>query len=107
MKKIWIWNCLYNFSLVNRDGCVGGGDHSKSEHICGRPLGLCMNEKSGDLYIADAYMGLLFVGPNGGLASPLVKEVDGLSLGFTNSLDIDHTTGFVYFTDSSIRFQRR
>lgn len=90
-----------------REGCVGGGDDSKSEHICGRPLGLCMNEKTGDLYIADAYMGLLIVGPNGGLASPLVKEVDGLSLGFTNSLDIDHNTGLVYFTDSSTRFQRR
>ncbi|KAH6818715.1 strictosidine synthase-like 2 [Perilla frutescens var. frutescens] len=96
-----------------RDGCVNVGDHSAREHICGRPLGLRMNEKTGDLYIADAYMGLVFVGPNGGLSSPLVKEVDGIALGFTNSLDIDHSTGdgdgdgVVYFTDSSTRFQRR
>ncbi|KAH6779632.1 hypothetical protein C2S52_010869 [Perilla frutescens var. hirtella] len=94
-----------------RDGCVNVGDHSEREHICGRPLGLRMNEKTGDLYIADAYMGLVFVGPNGGLSSPLVKEVDGIALGFTNSLDIDHSTGdgdgVVYFTDSSTRFQRR
>ncbi|KAL0359615.1 UNVERIFIED_CONTAM: protein STRICTOSIDINE SYNTHASE-LIKE 2 [Sesamum angustifolium] len=90
-----------------RDGCEGRHDHSQTEHICGRPLGLRFNEKTGDLYITDAYMGLLVVGPNGGLASPLAQQLDGLAFGFTNSLDIDHNTGVVYFTDSSTRFPRR
>ncbi|KAL0404828.1 UNVERIFIED_CONTAM: protein STRICTOSIDINE SYNTHASE-LIKE 2 [Sesamum radiatum] len=85
----------------------GGHDHSQTEHICGRPLGLRFNEKTGDLYITDAYMGLLVVGPNGGLATPLAQQLDGLAFGFTNSLDIDHNTGVVYFTDSSTRFPRR
>lgn len=78
----------------------------KYEHLCGRPLGLRFNKKTGDLYIADAYFGLLMVGPEGGLATSLVREVDGIPLGFTNDLDIDEE-GIVYFTDSSAKYQRR
>ncbi|KAK6149074.1 hypothetical protein DH2020_016599 [Rehmannia glutinosa] len=90
-----------------RDGCVGPHDHTQMEHICGRPLGLRFNVNTSELYIADAYMGLLVVGPSGGLASPVAKEVDGVAFGFTNSLDIDQNSGVVYFTDSSTRFPRR
>ncbi|XP_073015710.1 protein STRICTOSIDINE SYNTHASE-LIKE 2-like [Primulina eburnea] len=90
-----------------RYGCEGPKDHSVMEHICGRPLGLRFNEQTGHLYVADAYMGLIEVGPNGGLGSPLSKQVDGVSFGFTNSLDIDQSNGLVYFTDSSTRFPRR
>ncbi|KAF5803529.1 putative strictosidine synthase transcription factor WD40-like family [Helianthus annuus] len=78
----------------------------KNEHICGRPLGLRFHSKTGDLYIADAYFGLLKVGPDGGLATPLVTEAEGLPLKFTNDLDIDDH-GNVYFTDSSTKYQRR
>lgn len=78
----------------------------RNEHICGRPLGLRFDKRTGDLYIADAYMGLLKVGPEGGLAMPLVTEAEGVPLGFTNDLDIDED-GTVYFTDSSINYQRR
>ncbi|KAK1428899.1 hypothetical protein QVD17_17739 [Tagetes erecta] len=77
------------------------------EHKCGRPLGLKFDKNSGILYIADAYFGLLEVGPNGGLATSLVSKAQGLPLRFTNSLDIDYTNGFIYFTDSSQRFTRR
>ncbi|KAH0928396.1 hypothetical protein HID58_014123 [Brassica napus] len=31
------------------------------EHVCGRPLGLRFDKKTSDLYIADAYFGLLVV----------------------------------------------
>ncbi|KAJ3697156.1 hypothetical protein LUZ61_000861 [Rhynchospora tenuis] len=78
----------------------------KNEHICGRPLGLRFDKKTGDLYIADAYFGLLKVGPEGGLATPLVTEAEGEPFKFTNDLDLDDD-GNVYFTDSSTRFQRR
>lgn len=78
----------------------------KNEHICGRPLGLRFDKKSGDLYIADAYFGLLKVGPEGGLATTLTTEAEGVPLGFTNDLDIDDE-GNVYFTDSSTSYQRR
>uniref|UniRef100_M1BGI3 Strictosidine synthase n=1 Tax=Solanum tuberosum TaxID=4113 RepID=M1BGI3_SOLTU len=47
------------------------------EHICGRPLGLRFDTKTGELYIADAYFGIQVVGPKGGLATPLVQKLDG------------------------------
>ncbi|PKI33951.1 protein STRICTOSIDINE SYNTHASE-LIKE 3-like [Punica granatum] len=78
----------------------------KNEHICGRPLGLRFDKRMGDLYIADAYFGLLKVGPEGGLATSLSTEAEGIPLGFTNDLDIDDE-GNVYFTDSSTQYQRR
>lgn len=77
------------------------------EHKCGRPLGLSFNDKTGELYIADAYLGLLVVGPNGGLARSVATEVEGIPLGFTNGLDIDQQSGDVYFTSSSTRYPRR
>ncbi|KAF5470869.1 hypothetical protein F2P56_011357 [Juglans regia] len=78
----------------------------KNEHICGRPLGLRFDKKTGDLYIADAYFGLMKVGPEGGLATSLTSEAEGVPLRFTNDLDIDDK-GNVYFTDSSANYQRR
>ncbi|KAE8773221.1 Strictosidine synthase 1 [Hordeum vulgare] len=47
------------------------------ESRCGRPLGLRFNQKSGDLYVADAYKGLMRVPPGGGEATVLVNQVDG------------------------------
>ncbi|XP_061372429.1 protein STRICTOSIDINE SYNTHASE-LIKE 3-like isoform X1 [Gastrolobium bilobum] len=78
----------------------------KTEHICGRPLGLRFDKKTGDLYIADAYFGLMTVGPEGGLATSLVTEAEGVPLRFTNDVDID-TEGNVYFTESSAKYPRR
>ncbi|XP_057785081.1 protein STRICTOSIDINE SYNTHASE-LIKE 10-like [Salvia miltiorrhiza] len=77
------------------------------EHICGRPLGLKFHQKTGDLYIADAYLGLHVVGPAGGVASPVVTEVEGQRLRFTNDLDIDDEKDVIYFTDSSTEYYRR
>uniref|UniRef100_A0A452XDI7 Strictosidine synthase conserved region domain-containing protein n=1 Tax=Aegilops tauschii subsp. strangulata TaxID=200361 RepID=A0A452XDI7_AEGTS len=73
---------------------------------CGRPLGLRFNQKSGDLYVADAYKGLMRVAPGGGEATVLVNQVDGFPLRFTNGVDVDQVTGQVYFTDSSMNYQR-
>ncbi|XP_060177402.1 protein STRICTOSIDINE SYNTHASE-LIKE 10 [Lycium barbarum] len=77
------------------------------EHVCGRPLGLRFDTRTGDLYIADAYLGLQVVGPAGGLATPLVTEVEGQPLRFTNDMDIDEQEDVIYFTDTSTQFQRR
>nr|XP_045088076.1 protein STRICTOSIDINE SYNTHASE-LIKE 10-like [Aegilops tauschii subsp. strangulata] len=76
------------------------------ESRCGRPLGLRFNQKSGDLYVADAYKGLMRVAPGGGEATVLVNQVDGFPLHFTNGVDVDQVTGQVYFTDSSMNYQR-
>ncbi|KAI4386557.1 hypothetical protein MLD38_004483 [Melastoma candidum] len=78
-----------------------------TEDICGRPLGLCFNLTSGDLYIADAYMGLLVVGPGGGLPAVIANEIDGSTLLLPNSLEVESKSVVVYFTDSSTRYRRR
>ncbi|EAZ04232.1 hypothetical protein OsI_26376 [Oryza sativa Indica Group] len=77
-----------------------------TESKCGRPLGLRFHNTSGNLYIADAYKGLMRVGPSGGEATVLATEADGVPFKFTNGVDVNQVTGEVYFTDSSTRFQR-
>ncbi|XP_068647405.1 protein STRICTOSIDINE SYNTHASE-LIKE 10-like [Aristolochia californica] len=76
------------------------------EATCGRPLGLRFNSATGRLFIADAYHGLLEVGPGGGLATQVAGEAEGEHFRFTNGLDIDQQNGIVYFTDSSTQYQR-
>ncbi|KAL8161534.1 hypothetical protein V2J09_013023 [Rumex salicifolius] len=77
------------------------------EHMCGRPLGLRFENKTGDLYIADAYFGLLVVSSSGGLATQLASEAEGVPFRFTNDLDIDEQRDVIYFTDTSAKFYRR
>ncbi|XVF78783.1 hypothetical protein PTKIN_Ptkin14bG0164300 [Pterospermum kingtungense] len=90
----------------NRKLC-DGSTNPNLEPICGRPLGLKFNTATCHLYIADAYFGLLEVGPNGGVAKQIATSAEGVPFRFTNGLDIDTNTGMVYFTDSSTLFQRR
>ncbi|KAL6213715.1 hypothetical protein ACLB2K_013159 [Fragaria x ananassa] len=95
------------FALV----CAKGNESTthkqwKHEKRCGRPLGLRFDKVTGNLYIADAYYGLLVVGPEGGLATPLSsQDVEGNPILFANDLDI-HTNGSVFFTDTSKRYNR-
>ncbi|KAF3432246.1 hypothetical protein FNV43_RR26985 [Rhamnella rubrinervis] len=86
--------------------CDGSSDPNL-EPTCGRPLGIKFNRKTCELYIADAYFGLLKVGPNGGVAQQLATSAEGIPFCFTNGLDIDTQNGVVYFTDSSMVYQRR
>ncbi|KAF9592605.1 hypothetical protein IFM89_016253 [Coptis chinensis] len=79
--------------------------YMKNEHYVAA-IGPRFNKKTGDLYIADAYFGLMVVGPEGGLATLLVNEAEAVPLRFTNDLDIDEE-GNIYFTDSSTNYQRR
>ncbi|KAJ9691613.1 hypothetical protein PVL29_013720 [Vitis rotundifolia] len=65
------------------------------EQVCGRPLGLKFNEATCDLYIANAYFGLLVVGHNGGVAKQVAISAEGVPFRFTNALDIDQNTGIV------------
>ncbi|ESW34119.1 hypothetical protein PHAVU_001G126000 [Phaseolus vulgaris] len=109
----------FSFTSPHRNEECGGAyeEHGKKEEVCGRPLGLCFSMVSNELYIADAYNGLVVVGPNGGtplrLISTLVdddeeeEEGEGEPLTFTNGLDVDQRTGAVYFTTSSSKYQRR
>ncbi|KAF9595347.1 hypothetical protein IFM89_039465 [Coptis chinensis] len=83
-----------------------GNRYPALERICGRPLGIKFNKQTCDLYIADAYFGIVRVGRNGGAATRLVSSAEGVPFKFTNNLDIHPDTGVLYFTDSSTRFTR-
>ncbi|XP_068650288.1 protein STRICTOSIDINE SYNTHASE-LIKE 3-like [Aristolochia californica] len=112
--RILFWNGDawedFAFTLPNRSAICDPKpsplSYLKNEHICGRPLGLRFDKKTGVLYIADAYFGLMKVGPEGGLATSLTTEAEGVPLRFTNDLDLDDE-GNIYFTDSSTIYQRR
>ncbi|KAE8125187.1 hypothetical protein FH972_020020 [Carpinus fangiana] len=77
------------------------------EHLCGRPLGLRFEKKTGNLYIADAYFGLQVVGLASGLANQVVTEAEDQPFLFTNDIHIDEHEDVIYFTDTSKSFQRR
>ncbi|RVW17138.1 Protein strictosidine synthase-like 12 [Vitis vinifera] len=86
--------------------CDGTTDPN-SGPTCGRPLGVGFNNLTGELYIADAYSGLLVVGSNGGLATPVATTAEGVPFRFLNGLDVDQLTGNVYFTDASSVYELR
>ncbi|KAH9722429.1 protein STRICTOSIDINE SYNTHASE-LIKE 12 [Citrus sinensis] len=69
--------------------------------ICGRTFGLALHYATRQLYIADAYSGLLVDGPNGRLATQLATGAEGQAFHFLDGLDVDQGTGIVYFTDAS------
>lgn len=102
-NRSWV---QFAVTTSHRDECTSPFA-PEMEHICGRPLGLKFDPKTGDLYIADAYFGLHVVGPTGGLATPIVTEVEGKPLLFTNDMDIDELKDVIYFTDTSTNFRRR
>ncbi|KAG0580938.1 hypothetical protein KC19_4G212000 [Ceratodon purpureus] len=76
------------------------------EHVCGRPLGLRIHKETGEMWIADAYLGIVKVGPEGGQGEVVLNEIDGVRMKFVNDLDFDDE-GNLYFTDSSTHWQRR
>lgn len=98
---------LFFFLVFRRRDLCDGSTNVDNEPMCGRPLGLQFNPRSCNLYIADAYFGLLMVGSNGGVAQQLATSAENVPFNLTNALDIDSQTGLVYFTDASINFQRR
>lgn len=64
-------------------------------------MGIKFNRVTCDLYIADAYFGLMVVGP----AKQLALQLNLFLL--YKCFGIDTTTGAVYLIDSSMYFQRR
>ncbi|XP_058732907.1 protein STRICTOSIDINE SYNTHASE-LIKE 12-like [Vicia villosa] len=97
----------YAYTSPNRNKkiCDGLADFSALQATCGRPLGLGFNHQTGDLYVADAYFGLVKVGPDGGNVTQLVGPEQGNTTMFADGLDVDPDTGIVYFTIASTNFQ--
>ena len=95
-------NKLLNVSMKDRSNEVCEGIIEPSlGPTCGRPLGLGFNYQTCELYIVDAVSGLVVVGPDGGLATPLATSAEGVPFGLPDALDVDQHTGKVYFTDTS------
>ncbi|KAK4735450.1 hypothetical protein R3W88_009711 [Solanum pinnatisectum] len=80
-----------------------GKNGPELQQICGRPFGLGFYYKTGDLYITDAFYGLVVVGPSGGLVTR-VPSFQGRNFAFLDALDIDQSKGVVYFVDSGAIF---
>ncbi|KAI5076504.1 hypothetical protein GOP47_0008569 [Adiantum capillus-veneris] len=100
------WTDFSTTSPNRTDACKPGKTPMMDlslEPLCGRPLGLRFGAE-GELYIADAYYGLMVVGPNGGPATSLVSHVGGKPVLFPNDVDIGEDV--IYFTDSSTKFQK-
>jgi len=70
----------------------------------GRPLGLALGP-GGDLWIADAFRGILRVDA-AGVVFPVVEAFDGKPLLYTNDLTFA-ANGRLYFTDSTTRFSAK
>ncbi|KAF9667525.1 hypothetical protein SADUNF_Sadunf15G0032200 [Salix dunnii] len=87
--------------------CDGTTDDPDKGPICGRPFGLAYNPITRQLYIADAYYGLLVVDSNGGLAKQIATGAEGQPFVFCNGLDIDPITRNIYFTDTSAVYDLR
>ncbi|XP_059590167.1 protein STRICTOSIDINE SYNTHASE-LIKE 11 [Vitis vinifera] len=98
----------FAFTAPNRskEVCDGTRDINLGP-ICGRPLGLGYDHSSNQLYIADAYFGLLAVGSNGGPATQAATSAEGVPFRFLSGLDVDPVTGTVYITDFSTEYELR
>lgn len=74
----------------------------------GRPLGIEFGPGSAGgqtLYVADAYLGLLAITPDG-RTTRVVDTVDGVPVRYADDVDVA-ADGTVYFTDASTRFGAR
>ncbi|MCO5598987.1 hypothetical protein L7F22_053086 [Adiantum nelumboides] len=98
----WNASCLTSPSNLSTRA-----ERTEYEERCGRPLGLRFNKADDNLYFADAYYGLLAVGPEGGVARVLTQQAGtpAQPIKFANDLDI-HSNGSIFFTDSSTRHNR-
>lgn len=87
----------FAYSSQQRENC----SRNKVEPACGRPLGLSFEKKTGDLYFCDGYLGIMKVGPEGGLAEKVLDQAEGQKIMFANQMDIDEEDEAIYFNDSS------
>lgn len=70
----------------------------------GRPLGLAVDE-SGDVFVADAYKGLIKVSVDGKVEL-LTDEAEGVKVGLADGVVVSKS-GMVYFTDATYKYNYR
>ncbi|MGI9366548.1 MAG: SMP-30/gluconolactonase/LRE family protein [Rhizobiaceae bacterium] len=81
------------------------GDLSNFVNTKGRPLGIEFGPDN-NLYVADAYQGLLSISPDGAITIVTNATNDGSKILYADDLDIARD-GSVYFTDASTKFGAR
>ncbi|GMN57982.1 hypothetical protein TIFTF001_027082 [Ficus carica] len=77
---------------------------TRSGPTCGRPLGIGFHLRTKQLFVADAYQGFLVVAPNQTVATKMAGGADGVPFKLPTGLDVDQSTGNVYFTDASSQY---
>ncbi|XP_014517280.1 protein STRICTOSIDINE SYNTHASE-LIKE 12-like [Vigna radiata var. radiata] len=103
----------YTSPTRNKTLCDGLADFSEVQAQCGRPLGLRFNHQTNELYVADAYFGLVKIGPNGGAPIQSFKILQSqenrgnFTFDFLDGIDIDMDTGIIYLTQASTNFRFR
>ncbi|XP_050236451.1 protein STRICTOSIDINE SYNTHASE-LIKE 12-like [Mercurialis annua] len=96
----------YAFDTPNRSKAVCDGNPDPNlGNVCGRPLGIQFLRSTGQLFIADAYLGLLVAGTNGRLATSIATVAEGLPIRFADGLDVDQLSATVFFTDATATFK--
>ncbi|XP_076321897.1 adipocyte plasma membrane-associated protein-like isoform X2 [Tachypleus tridentatus] len=89
--------------------CAARDRNKKTWNSRGRPLGLKFDSK-GNLYVADAFCGLLKVDVTTGAVEqllPILTVVEGKAVSMPDDLAIDEQGGIIYFTDSTTRWSLR
>ncbi|XP_050238810.1 protein STRICTOSIDINE SYNTHASE-LIKE 11-like [Mercurialis annua] len=95
----------YAFNSPNRSKAVCDGNTDPTlGKICGRPLGIGFLRSTRQLFIADAYLGLLVAGPNGRLAKIVAPGAEGQAFNLLDGLAVHQQTGNVFVTDASAVF---
>lgn len=107
--KLWkIHGSTLTFITQMGENIPECGSSMDYEPLCGRPHGVRL-DNSGQLIVADSYIGLFKVDPKTGQKDLLLSNkegCDGIPFGFLNGLELSRN-GTIYFTDSSSRWGRR
>ncbi|KAM7479770.1 hypothetical protein LguiA_027983 [Lonicera macranthoides] len=95
----------YGQSSPIRDKKICDGANSVDlATICGKPSGMGFYDKTGELFVADSIFGLVVIPPGGGVGKQLAKSAGGVAFGIPDALEVDQSTGDVYFTDASATY---
>ncbi len=78
------------------------GKYSTFAETGGRPLGMEF-DAAGNLIVADAYVGLLQISPDGKVKTLADKDGDGNPIPFADDIDIT-PDGSIYFSDATVKF---
>ncbi len=96
-----IYAATHEGFIVRLDNSNSNAKPEKWVNTGGRPLGIDF-DGSGNLIVADGYIGLLSIAPDGKITQ-LLTSVDGIPLGFTDDVDVA-ADGKIYFSDASAKF---